>query len=104
MPPRRRTRSRSRRRKKGVSRPLLLGGIVVVPAILLMVGIFLVWPFVSGLSLFAGPKSSLSNTEILIDRSVAMKEVYWGGRSKLEIAQETIAAKLLSLPSSTDSS
>ena len=75
-----------------------------MPVILLLGAIFLVWPLLSGLSLFAGPKSSLSNTEILIDRSVAMNESFWGGQSKLEFTQETIADKLLSQPSSNDSS
>ena len=75
-----------------VSVPLLLGVVI------------LVWPLISGLSLFTAPKSSLANTEILIDRSVAMDASYWGGQSKLEFAQETIAEKLLSRPSSKDSS
>ena len=104
MPPRRRKRSRARRRRSGISRPILLGGMVAVSVPLLLGVVILVWPLISGLSLFTAPKSSLANTEILIDRSVAMDASYWGGQSKLEFAQETIAEKLLSRPSSKDSS
>ena len=100
MPPRRLKRSRARRHRSGISRPILLGGMVAVPVLLLLGVVILVWPLISGLSLFTAPKSSLANTEILIDRSVAMDASYWGGQSKLEFAQETIAEKLLSRPSS----
>ena len=103
MPPRRRRRSRARRRRGGIPRPVLLGGMVAVPVILLLGIIFLVWPLVSGL-LSGGSQSSLSNTEILIDRSVAMDEAFWGGKSKLEFAQQIIGDQVLSRLSSDDAS
>ena len=77
---------------------------VAVPVILLLGIIFLVWPLISGLLPSGGSKSSLSNTEILIDRSVAMDESYWGGQSKLKFAQQTIGDNLLSRLSSNDGS
>ena len=83
---------------------VLLGGMVGVPVILLLGIVFLVWPLISGLSLFSGLKSSLSNTEILIDRSLPMNDPYWGGQSKLQFAQQLIGDKLLSRPSSSDAS
>ena len=104
MPPRRRKRSRARRRRSGISKPLLLGGLVAVPVILLLGIYFLVWPLISGLSLPGGSKPSLSNTEILIDRSLLMNQPYWGGRSKLKFAQQVLGGEILSQPSSKDAS
>ena len=74
---------------------VLLGGMLAVPVILLLGIYFLVWPLISGLSLPIGSKSSLSNTEILIDRSLLMNQPYWGGRSKLKFAQQIIGSELL---------
>lgn len=77
---------------------------MAVPVILLLGIIFLVWPLVSGLLASGGSKSSLSNTTILIDRSVAMEDSFWGGRSKLEFTQQTLGDQLLSRLSSDDAS
>ena len=74
---------------------VLLSGMLAVPVILLLGIYFLVWPLISGLSLPIGSKSSLSNTEILIDRSLLMNQPYWGGRSKLKFAQQIIGSELL---------
>ena len=68
---------------------------MAVPVIVLLLLVFVVWPLLSGLLSSGGPKSSLSNTAILIDRSVAMNDPFWGGQSKLEFAQQTIGGKLL---------
>ena len=77
---------------------------MAVPVIVLLGIIFLVWPLISGLLFSGGSKATLSNTEILIDRSVAMDEPFWGGRSKLEFAQQIIGDQVLSRLSSDDAS
>ncbi len=75
-----------------------------MPVILLLGIIFLVWPLVSGLLSSGKSQSSLSNTGILIDRSALMNEPFWGGKSKLEFAQQIIGDNLLGRPSSSDTS
>ena len=102
MPPRRR--SRARRHRSGIPKPILLGGGVVGSVILLLGIIFLVWPLVSGLLFSGKSQTSLSNTAILIDRSALMNESFWGGKSKLEFAQQLIGDNLLGRLSSSNAS
>ncbi len=104
MPPRRRKGSRSRRRRSAISKPVLLGAVGTVAITLLLGFVFLVWPLLSGLLGSGDPKSALSNTEILIDRSIPMDESFWGGKSKLEFAQQVIGDRLLSRASNNNAS
>ncbi len=69
----------------------MLGGLVsaALAAIYLGLGVFL------GLPPFAGQETSLSNTEILLDRSAAMEEPFFGGITKMEAAVQAIDNQLL---------
>ena len=76
------------------SRAILVG----IVALVVIAAIYLALAAAQGLPPFSAPEVSMSNTQILLDRSLAMQEPFESGTTKIEAAIQVINDTVLNQP------